>query len=152
MKKWTAKKVRPRWDHWTFSADLGADVPEKVLKRFDKPQSEFSIAFYEDMLAQNPDDVDTMKVLAELYTQNGYYRQGLEVDRRIVAVAPRDAVANYNLACSFALTHRLDDCFRCLRRAIQLGYRDFEHMAQDSDLAAAHDDSRWLELYGPVKT
>lgn len=145
------KKVRPKWSHWTFGLDVGAPAPDKVIRRFDKPQVEFDIALLEDVLAIDPDHLDTMQLLAELYTRNGQFRAGLRMDRRIVAASPRDAVANYNLACSLALTRHLDECFKVLRQAIRLGYRDIDHMATDTDLEAAHEDPRWLELFDLTK-
>ena len=142
-----ARKIRPRWNHWMFHFDLGAGVPERILLRFAKPQAEFEIAFLEDILIRRPNHLESMRQLAELYTRTGQYRAGLEMDRRVVASCPRDGVAHYNLACSLSLTGKLDDCFRALRRAIKLGYRDFEHMQSDPDLEAAHNDPRWAELF-----
>lgn len=130
-----------------FHVDALGPAPGRIVRRFRKPQIEFDIAFLEDVLAKKPDHLDAMRMLAELYTRNGQHRQGLGVDRRIVAATPRDAVANYNLACSLALTRRVDECFTVLRRAIRLGYRDLDHMAADPDLEMAHNDRRWLELF-----
>lgn len=141
------KKIRPRWNHWDFVVDAHAAAPERAVRRFNKSQTEFDIAFYEDVLAASPNHLDTIRALAELYTANGQHRHGLRMDQRVVAAAPRDPVANYNLACSLSLTHRMDECFKVLRQAIRLGYRDLEHMANDPDLEAAHKDSRWLELF-----
>jgi len=141
------KKIRPRWNHWDFALDVRAGAPDRVARRFNKSQVEFDIAFYEDILAGSPNHLETMRALAELYTATGQYRQGLRMDRQIVAATPRDPVANYNLACSLSLTHRLDECFKVLRQAIRLGYRDYEHMAADKDLAEAHKDPRWIELF-----
>ena len=141
------KKIRPRWNHWDFAIDSHAVAPERALRRFNKSQTEFDIAFFEDVLAGSPNHLDTIRTLAELYTANGQYRQGLRMDQRVVAASPRDPVANYNLACSLSLTHRMDECFKILRQAIRLGYRDFSHMAADTDLEDAHKDARWLELF-----
>jgi len=141
------KRIRPRWTHWMFYVDPNAPAPAKVLRRFGTSQIEFEIAFLEDILACDANHLDAMRTLAELYTRNSQYRSGLRMDRRVVAACPRDAIAHYNLACSLALTHQLDECFQVLRHAIRLGYRDLEHMAMDQDLDAAHKDSRWLELF-----
>jgi tetratricopeptide (TPR) repeat protein len=148
MNRKPAETVRPFWKHWDFTIDNAADAPSRVLRRFDKSQIEFEIGFLEDILARNPTHLDTMKLLADLYTRNRQYRQGLKLDRQIVAALPRDATAHYNLACSLALTNRLDECFERLNQAIRLGYREYEHMALDPDLEAARKDPRWAALFG----
>jgi hypothetical protein len=139
------RKIKPCWNNWLFNTET--PVPEKMLRRFQKPQDEFDIAFLEDILVSNRNHLDTMRQLAELYTRNGQYRHGLDVDRRIVAACPTDAVAHYNLACSLSLTNRIDECFQMLTRALRLGYFDYEHMALDSDLEGARKDARWTKLF-----
>ncbi|MBN2581779.1 MAG: hypothetical protein JXL80_01835 [Planctomycetes bacterium] len=152
MNRKPAETVSPLWKHWDFSIGNAPDAPSRVLRRFGKSQIEFEIAFLEDILADQPQHLETMKLLAELYTRNRQYRQGLKMDRQIVAASPRDAVAHYNLACSLSLTHRLDECFRRLHQAIRLGYREYEHMALDPDLDSARKDPRWVALFGiPTK-
>jgi tetratricopeptide (TPR) repeat protein len=146
MKLENEKKIRPRWNHWMFHVDAGAAAPERVLRWLAKPQTDFEIAFLEDILAAKANHLETMRLLADLYTRNGQYREGLEMDRRIVVACPRDSLAHYNLACSLSLTGRLDECFAVLRQAIRLGYRDIEHMTDDPDLEAAHNDPRWVDL------
>jgi hypothetical protein len=146
-----AAKIRPRWNHWLFKVDCDRPAPKRVVRRFQKPQDEFDIAFLEDILVADPEHLETMKMLAELYTRTGQCRQGLHMDRLVVAATPMDPVANYNLACSLSLMRRLDECFTVLRRAVRLGYRDMDHMANDADLDAAHKDARWLELFDLIE-
>jgi len=141
------KHVRPLWEHWDFSTEMTGSVPQRILRRFRKKQIEFDIAFLEDILVDDPNYLDTMRQLAELYTRNGQVRQGLKMDRRIVDACPREAVARYNLACSLSLMHLMDECFKRLHQAIRLGYREFGHMALDPDLGAARKDPRWATLF-----
>ncbi len=56
------------------------------------------------------------------------------MDRRLVKLQPDNATAHYNLACSLALSKRRSDALRSLRRAIDLGYKDYDWMSQDPDL------------------
>jgi hypothetical protein len=134
-----------------FHVDFGARAPGRVVRRFRVPQIEFDIAFFEDILAHNPTHLEAMRTLAELYTRTGRFRAGLQIDRRVVAARPRDPVAHYNLACSLALTGRLDECFQVLRQALRLGYRDLEYMSADSDLDAAQKDPRWQRLFDRIQ-
>ncbi len=146
------KKIRPHWMHWNFELDFHGWASDRVLRRFDKSQADIDIALLEDILAENINHLDAMKQLAELYTQIGHYREGLQMDRRIVRLRPLDAIAHYNLACSFSLCHLLDDAFRTLAKAMRLGYRDYEHMWNDPDLQEARTDPRWEELFSLSET
>ena len=72
--------------------------------------------------------------------------EGLKVDRRLVRLRPTDALAHYNLACSYALSKRTDQSLRTLRKAVELGYRDFRYMREDRDLDAIRHDPRFRQL------
>jgi hypothetical protein len=55
-------------------------------------------------------------------------------------------VVYYNLACSYALTGQKDEALGALREALELGYRDLEHIRQDQDLEILRGDRRYVEL------
>ena len=74
------------------------------------------------------------------------FQEGLQIDKRLVQLRPRDALAHYNLACSYALLKRPDQSLKTLRRAVELGYRDFRYMAEDHDLDAIRHDPRFRQL------
>jgi tetratricopeptide (TPR) repeat protein len=74
------------------------------------------------------------------------YEDGLKIDRRLVQLRPKDALAHYNLACSYALLKKIDQSLRALRRAFELGYHDFRYVREDRDLAALRKDQRFRQL------
>eukprot|EP00013_Stygamoeba_regulata_P027460 CAMPEP_0177650750 /NCGR_PEP_ID=MMETSP0447-20121125/12124_1 /TAXON_ID=0 /ORGANISM="Stygamoeba regulata, Strain BSH-02190019" /LENGTH=390 /DNA_ID=CAMNT_0019153671 /DNA_START=105 /DNA_END=1277 /DNA_ORIENTATION=+ len=59
--------------------------------------------------------------------------------RMITAVAPKNAVAHYNLACAEALCGAPEPAVVALRKSIELGYNNFAHMRSDEDLASLRD-------------
>ena len=97
---------------------------------------EFEIGFFESVLRRSPHDAQVVELLGGLYTRLGRIADGLKMDRKLVRLQPDDPTAHYNLACSLALSQRRAHALRVLRRAIQLGYRDFDWMQQDPDLEA----------------
>ena len=115
-------------------------------------QVDFELDFFEGILNRNPDYIDVLRVHGNNLTLKGLYAEGLKIDRRIVDVRPRDALAHYNLACSFALLKRVDPALRALRRAIELGYRDFCYMREDRDLVAIRKDPRFRRLLAEFET
>ena len=90
--------------------------------------------------------MDVLRVLGNLLTLKGRYAEGLQVDKRLVGLRPGDALAHYNLACSYALLKRNELALKTLRRAVELGYRDFRYMREDSDLDSVRRDPRFRQL------
>jgi tetratricopeptide (TPR) repeat protein len=147
---WVEKAVAD-WTHWDLVGWALRPLPEESLSRFRSSQDSFDIQFLEDLLVRLPDHTEILVQLGQLYTQAGRYREGLAVDRRLVALKPRDPIAYYNLACSHSLMKQSVRALAALRRSIELGYRDVEHMQADPDLENLRNDPRWNELLGVVK-
>jgi len=59
---------------------------------------------------------------------------------------PSDALAHYNLACSYALLKRVDMSLKTLRTAMELGYSDFRYMKEDNDLESLRHDPRFRQM------
>jgi tetratricopeptide (TPR) repeat protein len=95
---------------------------------------EFETRFYESVLRRDSDYASVIELLGALYTRQGRIADGLKMDRRLVKLQPENATARYNLACSLALARRRNAALDELKRAVQLGYRDFDWMQQDPDL------------------
>jgi tetratricopeptide (TPR) repeat protein len=97
---------------------------------------DFEINFYEQILQRNPNYVCVLRVLAELLSRKGQYTRILEIDRRLVALLPRDEIARYNLACSLTKQGFHSLAIQELAQSLELGYNDFEHLEVDPDLDA----------------
>jgi tetratricopeptide (TPR) repeat protein len=143
-----AEHTDVNWKHWDLTAWQRQSMPERVLARFREDQSAFDIRFLEDALVRAGETSDILNQLGHLYTQVGRYRDGLAIDRRIVNLRPRDPVSHYNLACSYSLLKQTTRAFGALKKAMELGYRDIDHMLTDPDLENLRRDPRWGDLVG----
>ena len=135
--------------HQGKSFDQGSEPTAggaSLARLIDQSQSDFEIAFFTAVLERRPDYVDVLRVLGNLLTLKGRYADGLQVDKRLVQLRPGDALSHYNLACSFALLKRPDHALKTLRRAVELGYRDFRYMREDRDLESIRHDPRFRQL------
>lgn len=112
----------------------------------DQSQLDFELDFFGGILARNPDYVDALRIMGNLLTLKGRFTEGLQIDRRLVQLRPNDPLAHYNLACSYALLRRPDQSLKTLRRAVELGYRDFRYMLEDHDLDSIRHDPRFRQL------
>jgi hypothetical protein len=55
-------------------------------------------------------------------------------------------VAQYNLACRLARAQRPREALEQLRRALELGYDDFDFLDADGDLDGLRDDPAYARL------
>ncbi len=111
-----------------------------------RSQLDFEIEFYGKLLTALPAFAEVLLVQASNLTTKGRLEDGLAVDRQLVAVRPGDPTAHYNLACRYALLQQPDQALVSLRRAIELGYRDFGFMEEDRDLDSIRKDPRFRAL------
>lgn len=107
---------------------------------------DFEISFYEGILHKNPDFTDALIALGEAYTRSGRHKDGLKIDQRLIKLKPRDPIIHYNLACSYSLLKMADLSLLALKKAIDLGYRDFAFIEKDGDLEFIRKDPRYKKL------
>jgi tetratricopeptide (TPR) repeat protein len=93
-----------------------------------------------------PDYVDVLRVIGNLLSLKGRFAEGLLVDKRLVQLRKGDPLAYYNLACSYALLKKSDQAIHTLRRALELGYRDFRYLREDQDLSSIRQDPQFRSL------
>src|ERR1700692_4684659 len=132
-----------------FSGDKGTSTsttspPIRTAEQ--QSQLDFELEFFEAVLGRNPDFVDVLRVHGNNLTLKRRFAEGLKIDRRLVDLRPKDALAHYNLACSFSLLKKVEPALRALRKAVELGYCDFRYMREDSDLAAVRKDPRFRRM------
>lgn len=107
---------------------------------------DFEIGFYEKLLKKKPDYIEALIVLGDTYTKRGFYQKGLEIDKRLTRLKPDDPVVFYNLACSYSLLNLIDEACAVLKKAIELGWRDFRWLKKDPDLENLRKDPKYNQL------
>lgn len=112
---------------------------------------DFEIAFYNGLIEKNPNFIEALVALGDLYTKAGMYKEGLMIDEKLVQLKPEDPIVLYNLACSYSLLRDIDKAFRAFKKAINCGYFDFDHLEQDEDLSNLRKDRRFQQYLARVK-
>lgn len=117
----------------------------------ERSQLDFEIEFYGKLLAAAPTFAEVLLVQASNLTTKGRLQDGLKVDKQLVAIRPTDPTAHYNLACRYALLQQPELALVSLRKAVELGYRDFRFMEQDRDLDSIRKDPRFRQIVGEFR-
>jgi len=112
----------------------------------EQSQLDFELEFFAAILESVPTYIDILRAHGNNLTLKGRYEDGMTVDKRLIQLRPSDYLAHYNLACSFALLKQSDQAIKTLRRAVELGYRDFRYMKQDRDLESIRRDPRFKQI------
>ena len=138
-----------------LSEDIRLGLPEPDFKllgsEFPREDLDFEITFFEGIIKRNPYNEDALLYLGNAYTAHDDYAKGLDMDKRIVHMRPNDPIAFYNLACSFSLLEQVDNALKALRRAIDLGYDELDHMMEDPHLENVRRDRRFRLLVNRMK-
>jgi tetratricopeptide (TPR) repeat protein len=122
-------------------------APAATLARLaEQTQLDFELDFYTGVLHRHAAYVDVLRAHGNNLTLKGRYADGLEIDKKLIQLRPTDSLAHYNLACSYALLKKPDLSLKTLRRAVELGYRDFRYMKEDRDLDSVRHDPRFRQL------
>jgi tetratricopeptide (TPR) repeat protein len=59
---------------------------------------------------------------------------------------PENSTSFYNIACAYALMGDKDRALRYLKRSVEKGFDDFEHMQEDEDLKILRGDPRFEDM------
>ncbi len=105
---------------------------------------QFEMAFFEQVLARAPDFIEALICLGDLYTREGLYAKGLEIDERLARLRPQEPEVFYNLACSYSLLNNIPAARRAMARAFDLGYDEWDHLRKDKDLANLLGDHEFV--------
>lgn len=112
---------------------------------------DFEIKFIESVVQNRPHFVEALVALGDLYTKRGFYEKGLSIDEKLSHLRPLDPMVFYNLACSYSLLQDTRKALDAVKKAVDLGYRDFDYLQSDSDLDNLKADARFQEFFASVK-
>jgi tetratricopeptide (TPR) repeat protein len=127
--------------------DALGDLPQAVLSHFrEQSQLDFDLEFFDGVLRRHPEYLDVLRCQGQLLSRKGLHARALEIDRRVVQLAPKDAVAHYNLGCSLALMGYSQEAVHALRQALRHGYSDIDYLEADRDLESVRNHPDYEEL------
>lgn len=123
----------------------------KKLSRRLARDLDIEIGFLEGLLRRDPENVEALQVLGDNYSDRGRSTDSLRVDERLRALRPGDAEVSFNFACSLALNGKVEAACAELDRALDLGYRDFNWLSRDPDLASLRRHPSFRKLRAKIR-
>jgi len=121
----------------------------KVNKR--SGRKSFEVKFYEGLLKKRPNFISALISLADIYTRQGFYSEGLNIDRKLCVLCPDDPIVHYNFACSLSLTGKTKEALDALKKATLLGYDDFSYILRDRDLENLRNSDEFKIFFSKLK-
>jgi len=161
---WTLGRACFASDHWQEAADVAARAIEVsgddynvyipyvlALERLGQADTarglrQQQIRVMERQLETVPDDVRARILLAASYAFFGDEAAAIRELQKAVALRPGDANVLYNAACTYGILQRKAEALAMLRRAKEVGYRYFDWVARDPDLACLRDEPEFQQL------
>ena len=115
-------------------------------RKADRIFSSFEIRLAKSVLDRDPKHVEALTILGAALTRAGRHEEALEIDLKTTTLLRNEPTAFYNLACSYSVLNRIDESIGALKKALELGYRDFNHLFKDEDLENVRSDPRFRDL------
>jgi tetratricopeptide (TPR) repeat protein len=74
------------------------------------------------------------------------YGRAIDSYQKMLALHPRHPSIDYNIACLYAKQRQTEEALDWLQRALEKGYRDWEQIRSDRDLAEIRSTKRYAQL------
>ena len=100
----------------------------------------------EQHLELNPDDARALILGATARAVINDPTRAVEYAARAMAVDPEDPMLLYNVACTYGVLGKVDECLDALEQAVSKGWGDRDWLAHDSDLDSIRSEPRYLAL------
>ncbi len=145
-----AQEITPLKWSWK-PVELPAETAEELGLRFQAGLYESAIRNTRWTQASHT-EIELLVSLGNIYSRLDLFREGLLVDKRLVELCPNEPKFHYNLACSHSLLGDVESAFLALRRAVDLGYQDFDRLRRDRDLDNLKRDRRFRALLDELES
>jgi tetratricopeptide (TPR) repeat protein len=122
-------------DYWTKTGDAYFDATSTTKHLSSPAFYQKAIENYKEAIRLDSTQFLAMNRLGVSYIYLGNYKDGIAIFEMALQ---KDAVYKntyeYNLACIYSLQKNIDKALSYFERSIKSGYRDLEHMSEDTDL------------------
>ncbi len=112
-----------------------------LLKEIDE-----AVKRLQELLEVNPEDPELHYDLGTLYYKKGEFDKAIYQYRKSLSIQPDNPGTYYNLACMYSIQNRVEKSIDFLKKAIEKGYDNWEHIRNDRDLENVRGSSGYKKL------
>jgi len=117
---------------------LHQGIQYAARRDYDNAVNEFSLA-----IQKHPRYAAAYANRAVAYMQQKKFNLAMDDLKKAVEIDPKDPNVHYNLACWYSLQRQFDRAFVSLDAALAHGFRDYETLRQDPQLAELRKQPDW---------
>ena len=100
----------------------------------------------QELLEVNPENPRLHYDLGTLYYKKGELDKALYQYQKSLSIQPDNPSTYYNIACMYSIQNRVEKSIDFLKRAIEKGYDNWEHIRNDKDLENVRSSPYYKEL------
>ena len=98
-------------------------------------KNDSAFAYYKRANILDPNNYNASLNVGILHHLMKQYDTAIFYIQNAIKINPRNAKAYFDLACSYALSNRPDQAILYLRQALERGFRNYDFLLTDPDLA-----------------
>ena len=93
-----------------------------------------AIEYYQKALSFEPEFIEAMYHLAKLFIIKMEYEKALSLYQKMIGILPNHEAVYYNIACIYAMQSKPEKSISWLKKAVENGFDDWNHIKTDVDL------------------
>jgi len=101
---------------------------------------------FQSAIQLNPKHVDARFRIAVIYSQQARYSEAINELKQLIAIKPDTPALYYNIACLQARQNNSEDAVEWLKKALNHGYANWDHIKTDPDLENIRGSSSFKTL------
>src|SRR5688572_10416220 len=95
--------------------------------------------------------VSDLMVQGQTAYEKKEYAKSAQLYMKAYKADPKQRLALYNAACSFALDGKAGEALAALEELANTGFNNIDHLKNDTDFASIHSDARWAAVVAKVE-
>ena len=135
----------------TIDPDLRALI-DRAEALFEQESFQEAAIVFAEMTSKYPDNPAAWFRYGTSLHLAGELDRAIEIHRKAAEFEEFAAMANYNLACGYALKGKTDNAFAALQKAVDLGFADVAQLIGDSDLDKLRNEDRFRAILKQINS
>ena len=112
-----------------------------ILNKIDE-----AVKILQELVKVNPEDPRLHYDLGTLYYKKGEFDKAIYQYQKSLSIRPDNPSTYYNIACMYSMQNRVEKSIDFLKKAIEKGYDNWDHIRNNRDLENVRGSSQYKKL------